>query len=107
MNKFYGKVGFAIPTETAPGVWDDGFIEIKNYRGDLIRNTTGKWQADSDSTNDNLTIDNDISIVADAFAFLHFHCIKYVEYMGIKWKVTSVEIKRPRLILKLGGVYNE
>ena len=104
MPKFFGPIGFSIPTETRPGVWNDR-IEERNYPGDVTRNSN-RWVASSDSTNDDLTVNNQISIVADAFAENHFHTMKYVNWMGANWKVTSVEVKPPRLIINIGGVYN-
>lgn len=104
MAKFYGPIGYAISKETAPGVWED-HIEERNYAGDVIRNTR-KWEA-GENLNDNLVINNTISIVADAFAFQHFHLIRFVKWMGASWKITNVEVQRPRLILTIGGVYNE
>ena len=54
----------------------------------------------------NINVANEISIVADPFANQNFHTMLYVEFMGTKWKITNVEVKRPRLTLTLGGVYN-
>jgi len=104
MAKYYGKVGYALSAETAKGVWTDTITE-RQYYGDLVRDTTSKW-SQGDSINDNLVITNSISIVADPFAYQHFFQIKYAEFEGVLWKVNSVEVKRPRLILNLGGVYN-
>ena len=104
MAKFFGPIGYAVATETRPGVWKDQ-IEERNYYGDVIRDTS-RWTANPDSTNDDLTINNQFSIVADPFALNHFHTMKYVKYMGAYWKVTSVEPKFPRLIISVGGVYN-
>ena len=104
MAKFYGPIGYAISSEIRPGVWKDTVTE-KAYPGDVIRNTS-KWTTTSDSTNDDLNVSNQISIIADPFAYQNFHCIKYVEFMGAKWKVTSVDVQHPRLLLTLGGVYN-
>ena len=104
MAKFYGPVGYAETVETSPGVWTEQ-ITIRNYSGELVRNTS-RWSTSSDSTNDDLNINNQISIVADPFAYQKFHNMKYIEYMGVKWKITSVEVQRPRLILTIGGVYN-
>lgn len=103
MAKFYGKIGYAVSTETAPGVWDDVIAE-KSYSGDVIRNTR-RWQT-GESTNDNLVINNTISIISDAYAEKNFHTMKYIQWMGALWKVTNVEVLRPRLILTIGGVYN-
>lgn len=104
MAKWHGIIGYANQVETAPGVWKNSIIE-KNYTGDIIRNLNS-WNKSPDGTNDNLNINNQISIIADPFAYHNFHAMKYVEFMGSKWKITSVEVKYPRLILNVGGVYN-
>lgn len=104
MGKFYGAIGYASNVEISPGVWDD-VITVRNYSGDVIRNTR-QYQS-SDTINDNLNISNEISIVADPFAYENFHSMKYVEFMGAKWKISNVEVQYPRLILTIGGVYNE
>ena len=36
----------------------------------------------------------------------HFFAIRYVKWAGTRWKVDDVEVKRPRLKLTLGGVWN-
>lgn len=104
MSKFFGIVGFAEDTiETSPGVWVEKIVE-RNYYGDVNRNTR---RLESSSTlNDNINLSNEISILADPYAYNHFHLIRYVEFMGTRWKVTTVEEKYPRLILVLGGLYN-
>jgi hypothetical protein len=33
--------------------------------------------------------------------------MRWLEWKGTKWKVTSVEIERPRMILTIGDVYNQ
>lgn len=103
MNKFYGKIGYAITKETIPGVWVEQIVE-RSYYGDVIRNI--RRLQSSENLNDNINVSNEISIVADAFANQNFHSMRYVEYMGTKWKVSSIEVKYPRLILSIGGVYN-
>ena len=104
MAKWFGEIGFVTPVEISPGVWKD-VVTQRNYVGDIIRNTS-RWTSSSDSTNDDLNINNQISILIDPFAYQNFHTIKYVEFMGNKWKVTSVEVLLPRLLLSIGGVYN-
>ena len=103
MAKFYGPIGYAVTEETAPGVWDEKITE-RMYYGELVRNTR-KLQS-ADQLNDNINVANEISIVADPFANENFHSMRYVEFMGARWKVTSVEVQYPRLILTMGGVYN-
>lgn len=101
--KFYGRVGYAENSETSQDVWDDSIIE-RMYVGDVLSNN--RRANNGESVNDNLDISNRISVVADAFAYEHFFNMKYVEWMGTLWKIQSVEVQRPRLILSLGGVYN-
>lgn len=52
-------------------------------------------------------VSNEFSIVADPFAYANFHSMRFIEYMGAKWKISNVEVQYPRLILTVGGVYNE
>ncbi len=103
MAKYCGKIGFAEPKETKPGVWVDEIV-TRTYYGDLNRNS--RRLQSSGNLNDNLAISNELSIVADPYANENFHAIRYVEFMGTKWKVTNVEVQYPRLILSLGEVYN-
>lgn len=105
MAKWFGKIGYSETVETAPGVWtpQDTILE---YYGDVIR-FTSRWAGNSNSTNDNLKVNTQISFVADPFAINKFHTIKWVEFMGAKWGVDSVDpTQPPRLILTLGEVYN-
>lgn len=105
--KFYGIVGYCESVEETgdrEGNWVDRCTERKYY-GDILRNTK-KWDSNQESVNDDLNINNSFSIVADAYAYEHFYAMKYVKWMGAYWKVTNVEVQRPRLILTIGGVYN-
>ena len=104
MNKWFGKVGYAITEETRPGVWMADKIVERDYYGDIVRNI--QRFGNEEKTNEDITVSVNISIVADPFAYNHFHTIKYIEYMGTKWDVSSVDPQYPRLILTLGGVYN-
>lgn len=106
MAKFFGIVGYGY-AETGIGDRDDivtDRVVERSYYGDVTRNSR-KWESGS-SVNDNLVINNQISIVADAFAWDHYFAIKYVKWMGACWKVTNVEVQRPRLLLTIGDVYN-
>ncbi len=103
MAKFHGNIGYAQSTETAPGVWTDVITE-REYYGDVIKET--KQWINSGQVNDNLVINNRISVVADDFAYSNFSAMRYVIWSGVYWKVSNVEIQRPRIILSLGGVYN-
>lgn len=103
MARYYGKVGFiGETTETSPGIWEE-LLEARPYYGDVVRNvrrTDGGTQV-----NATVSVANQISVVADAFAFDHIYAIRYVEWGSTSWEVTSVEVEHPRLVLTLGGVY--
>ena len=104
MTKWFGKVGYSETVETVPGVWTPQDT-VREYYGDVKRNST-RWSGNSESTNDNLTVNTQISIVADPFAIEKFYSMQWIEFMGAKWKLTTVEPQPPRLLLTLGGVYN-
>lgn len=106
MAKFYGNIGFAISgeLEDQPGVWDTRVVEVPYY-GDVVVDVTRI--RDGVSINDNVDINNRISVIGDAFVYENFQYMKYVTYMGAKWKITSADIQRPRIVLTLGGVYND
>jgi hypothetical protein len=105
MARFFGEVGYgnSIESPSDSGVWIDTISEAQYY-GDVIRNT--RKMEPGESLNDDITVGNSISIVADDFAIEHFFKIKYVRWAGVLWTVTNVEVRTPRLILSLGSVYN-
>ena len=103
MAKFQGFIGYVETKKTAPGVLTEVVTE-HSCRGDMLRDNQ-RWE-NSGHLNDNLTINNQFSIVGDAFAYNNFQNIRYIKWKGSSWKVISIEIRRPRLILTVGGVYN-
>lgn len=103
MAKFYGVIGYESTAETTPGVWVEDITE-RFYYGELVRNT--RRLLSSESLNDNINVANEISILSDPFANENFHSMRYVEFMGTKWKISNVEVQYPRLVLTIGGVYN-
>ena len=103
MAKWYGVIGYGETVETTPGVYVERITE-RNYYGDVLRNS--RRLQSTDQVNDNLNVSNEISIVADPYANENFHSMLYVEFMGAKWKISNVEVRYPRLILTVGGVYN-
>lgn len=103
MAKWFGTIGFAETVETSPGVWEEQIV-ARQYYGDLVRNT--RRLQSSDKVNDDVNIANEISIVADPYANENFHAMRYAEFMNSRWKINTVEVQFPRLVLELGGVYN-
>ena len=103
MTRFHGKVGYGVSVEKGPGVWDDEIVE-RPYFGDVFRNARNLREGEN--LNFDLNVQNSISILADAYANNHFFAIRYVEWAGTLWTVSSVEVQSPRLLLRLGEVYN-
>ena len=103
MAKYYGAIGFAEPTETAPGVTEDRIIE-RTYYADILKNTK-RWER-GEGLNDDLNISNRFSIVADPYASQHFFAMRYLRWQGTAWTISDVEVQDRRLILTIGGVYN-
>lgn len=103
MARYFGRIGYGETVESAPGVWIDAIIE-RSYFGDVVRNS--RKLAEGENLNNDLSVSNSISIVADAYANEHFFAIRYVEWAGVLWTVSTVEVESPRLLLRLGEVYN-
>ncbi len=105
MAKFYGKIGYGESHESSSnsGVWVDTIVEYEYY-GDVVRNT--RKLKEGEGLNNDLSVGNSISIVADAYANEHFFAIRYIQWAGTLWTVSDVEVQSPRLLLRLGGVYN-
>jgi hypothetical protein len=103
-TRFYGKVGYGETVESpaGSGVYKDVITEV-SYYGDIVRNS--RQILSDQKVNDNLTVTNSISVVADAYANEHIFAIRYAEWQGALWIVTDVEVQGPRLLLRLGGVY--
>lgn len=105
MAKYSGMIGFVRNKETyeGSGIWIEDVIE-KPYRGDVI-NDVMKWQ-NSSNVNEDLNISNKFSIVADTFAMQNIGNMRYVTFLGEKWKIMTVEINRPRIVIYIGGIYH-
>lgn len=106
MSKWFGKIGFVELVETAPSVWqatDESIVE-KSYKGDVSRKAV-RWQNGQNLNND-LIVNNTISIVADDYIMDHYGYMKYIEWRGTLWEISDITIEYPRLIISLGGVYN-
>ena len=103
MGKWDGIVGFLKEPGDDQDTCIPEYIE-RPYYGDLLRNT--RRLQETGKVNDDISISNEISIVADPFATQNFHRMRYAEFMGTKWKITSVDVQYPRLILTMGDLYH-
>lgn len=104
--KFSGKVGFWLnDVEVRPGIYKPGIVE-KSYTGDIIKNSR-RFQSVENQQNDNLVVNNRLSIISDLYMQKNWSSIKYVTWNNVRWAVNSIDISNyPRIILELGGVYN-
>lgn len=103
MAKFSGVVGYAQTAETTPGVFEEVITE-RTYSGDIVQNR--RMLRVGTEVNPSTSLSNSISIVADAYARDHFFAIRYVKWAGVYWTVPDVDVQTPRLLLRLGEVYN-
>lgn len=106
MAKYFGEVGYRTTIETEPDVWNEEIVTHKYY-GDIIKNYVRMSFGEFNTTIKTPQCNNSISIVADPYAFENFHNIVYATFMGTKWTVSSIDVQYPRLVLTLGGVYND
>lgn len=105
MAKIFTEVGFVVTEDDGTGVWEEKEFK-RGYYGDLVKNPSSRWQ-NTDQINDNKLLSNNVSILADPFAFENFTSIRFVTIMGKKWKIDNIEIQYPRLVLTTGGLYND
>lgn len=103
MAKFHGVLGYAISEETSPGIYTETITE-KNCSGDILRNS--QRSEDGGQVISNVVLNNSFSVIGNAFAYQHLQFLRYVKWMDVKWKITNIEFRTPRIILTVGGVYN-
>ena len=109
MAKFYGEIGFVKTYEVEVDGIPSGQFKTEDikryYRGDILQNVR-KWSDSTEKVNEDVTISNRFSILIDSFISENLSYLKYINYFGVKWKISNVEIQYPRLILTTGGIYN-
>lgn len=104
MSRYYGKIGYATTVETSRGIWEQQIVE-RGYYGDVMsfRESIGG----RDTIVGSVEIHNQISVISDPYAINNFQNARYITWHGTKWCITSIEVEYPRLIIQIGGVYNE
>ena len=108
--RYCAKIGFRDTYEKVDehgnptSIWVEDITE-KTYKADVMSN--GYRNQQGDSINDDYRVNVKLSMIAcDAYVISHLNSVIYCEWLGKKWKVTAVELERPRLIVTLGGEYN-
>lgn len=103
--KFVGTIGFwEGDKEVSPGIYRPVIME-KPYVGDMPRNFR-KFDSSSEKQNDDISISNQVTILADLYMRNNLSSIRYVAWNGQKLIVKNVTIDYPRVTLELGGVYS-
>lgn len=105
MARFSGLVGFVHTVRTRPGVSEEVVTEKGPYFGDVKRASLNV--SNTDSVNAELRTTNTVEIMADDdYVSENIFAIRYVVWAGTAWAVSEVTVQRPRLHLRLGGVYS-
>ena len=104
MNKTYSVIGFVKEMEVpeGSGIYRKTTIE-RSYYMDILRST--RQMQNSSSVNGELTISNQFSVIADSYLLDNTYAMTYLVYRNSKWKITSVELQYPRIILNVGGLF--
>jgi hypothetical protein len=102
--KVSGIIGFEYTENTGHGVWKKGTTKKKYY---MDINRVSWYNRESQQTvNGTFIIQNTISVLLNPFLLDHYTQIKWLEFQGTKWKVSSVSLEEPhRLILSVGERY--
>lgn len=103
MARYFGYVGYVEDVLTAPSVYTSQVTERPYYGDEVVIN---RRLEKGEGVNDNVVIGNQFSILADAYAYEHFFAIRYITWMGQRWKVEQATVQRPRIILNIGGLWN-
>lgn len=101
--KYSGKIGFATQVETSPGVWEDDITEV-DYIGDVIQRTERLDQEGTILPSYRTT--TSFSVLSDGVLKERYSDIRYITYRGIKWAVSSVIHKFPRIEMFVDEEYN-
>lgn len=104
MAKFAGRVGYISQEESVPGVWTP-IEKIRQMKGDFYMESSR--HQNGDKVNKDISLNHRISLVGDAYAFANYYAIRWIEIDGVKWEVISLEVKRPRITVNVGGIYND
>ena len=103
MAKYHGKIGFIVPKEVRPGVWQDVPVEREAY-GEFVEARANTQNADKISKN--ISMSGRLNVLMDQFAMTNFQHIRYATYMGAAWSISSVRPAYPKLQLTLGEIWN-
>lgn len=105
MTKFRGFIGLnrgAVETSD-PGIYEETIEEVE-VTGE-IRNIGARWQ--NAGLGETVSARHVLSILTPEDSIIKFTEAVYIWWQNRKWAVVSIEYKRPRVELGLGGLYND
>lgn len=101
--RFFGKIGFIQVENQGDGIYEPSYVE-RDYGG--VFNRKSYHVSQGESVIDDISLSNEISVFADSFIYDNLSRMAYVVIDGNKWKISSVELRYPRIIVRSGGVFN-
>lgn len=101
--RYSGKIGYATKVETAPGVWEDVITE-REHVGEVIQRTERLDQANSVIPSYRTT--TSFSVLSDGVLKERYSDVRYISWKGIRWSVSSVIHKFPRMEMFVAEEYN-
>lgn len=107
--RWHGLIGFETMVEVSPGpgkatVWKPQIV-TKHYYG-TVESINKRYDSGS-QINDDLHVNNRFSVISDPFANQNFMNMKWIEWLGTKWKVANITVDHPRLTIDIGGIYQD
>ena len=107
--KWHGMIGFETTVEVSPDpnkatIWQPQIVP-RHYYGEV--NRVVKRYDSGEKVNDDISINNQFSVISDPFANENFFNMKWIEWRGKKWKVNEVTVEYPRLTINIGGEYHD
>lgn len=101
--RYAGKIGFATKVELSPGVWDET-IDERDYLGDVLQST--ERLNSSEAVLPKYTTTTSVSVLSDGVLKERYSDVRYVNYLGVNWAISSIIHKYPRIEMFLGEAYN-
>ena len=103
MNKARETIGFGITQNESPGVFSEKIVERKYYVDKIF---DSRKYDQNNSINGSIDLSNKFSIVCDPFARENYLNMRYITWMGVKWRISTITVDYPRLTLSVSGEFN-
>jgi hypothetical protein len=103
MARYWGVIGINRgPVQTSPGILTPKIEEVQ-VSGEMRQERLNWPQA---GMREGLSARHVLSVITPEDSDIDFTEAVYISWQGRKWSVTSIQYKRPRVELSLGGIYS-